>query len=64
MSYIDEEKIFTLESKLENDWDVQNVLVYDTYILVVANKSPVQYIPFIYNKKLVHIVHNLNYENV
>lgn len=58
MSYIDEEKIFTLESKLENDWDTQNVLVYDTYILVVVNKNPVQYIPFIYNKKLVHIVRN------
>lgn len=58
MSYIDEEKIFTLESKLENDWGAHNVLIYDTHILVVVNKGPVQYIPFIYNKKLVHIVRN------
>ena len=58
MSYIDEEKIFTLETKLEQSWGAKSVLIYDTYILVVIDNNPVHYIPFTYNKKLVHIVHN------
>jgi hypothetical protein len=56
MSYRTEEIIFLEESKLEELWDQETILIYEDHVMVVLDDNfKSAYAPFIYNNKEVVI---------